>query len=692
MDDTYSYLSRLGATDDQIRRSYARYTQNPVQPQPQQNGWANILPTIGSIAAPVIGAALAPETGGLSLAAAAMLSGAGSAAGKVGQNALQGQDLTSDLGGSFGEGALGGFGGGLAGKALGAVGGKVVGGIRRAADGIASNKSAQAAYDRLSAFSGVPAKVRQANDLNGTADLLDRVGVGQHTPQAYQDIAGAVTGENGAVNGIKRELISKAGPVDMSNILGDVENAIKPNVLLGDVAKKGTTANATRNWIRDELQQNVYGGEGSLSSQGDPNSVFDLIQKVGNLKAELGQGEQADALGKSYDGIKKALESRLYNNAGANKLVSDYQVTPEDMWAINRAAGGNQQLVSHMVNGLNDAKSVSDLRGIEAPFVKANNLGRAADRVAGGEIPTPPTGAAPGVGADAALAMAPATHGFSLAALLPKALKSEGAVTGASQAIQTVSGLADQIPEALKGVFQNGPAQMLTHAGDFSSPQAALPHSAPALPSDPSQALAQTPKPPEEPASGYTDDQLQQALAQDIHATGGKHATQIEAMMRINAAQAKTANPPMSAVTKRQYSQVVSADQRLNDFEGLMSKVVNQSGPGALLTGAARTVGGNLNLDTNAKNFNDIRSEMALSLARALSGGATTGSESMMKRIEGYIPKITDTQESAAAKMQLLHQMLADTKKSMLVSPEMGGSGSTDLSQFSNPQQVSFGQ
>jgi hypothetical protein len=59
-----------------------------VRPDPssqQSSGggdWlSHLLPTIGSVAAPVLGALLAPETGGASLLAGAALSGLGSAGG-----------------------------------------------------------------------------------------------------------------------------------------------------------------------------------------------------------------------------------------------------------------------------------------------------------------------------------------------------------------------------------------------------------------------------------------------------------------------------------------------------------------------------------------------------------------------------------------------------------------------------------
>jgi hypothetical protein len=72
-----------------------------------------------------VGALLAPETGGLSLAGAiplgAALAASGSVAGKAAQNKLTGQNVTSGLGGAAAEGAIGGAAGPVIGKVVGGV-------------------------------------------------------------------------------------------------------------------------------------------------------------------------------------------------------------------------------------------------------------------------------------------------------------------------------------------------------------------------------------------------------------------------------------------------------------------------------------------------------------------------------------------------------------------------------------------
>jgi len=96
--------------------------QNNLSTQSQgQGGGSNffqsILPTIGGIVAPIAGAALAPETGGLSLLASAALSGLGGAAGQAVENATEGKSpIDQNVLSSGIENAVGGATGGLLGK------------------------------------------------------------------------------------------------------------------------------------------------------------------------------------------------------------------------------------------------------------------------------------------------------------------------------------------------------------------------------------------------------------------------------------------------------------------------------------------------------------------------------------------------------------------------------------------------
>lgn len=120
------------SSDDFIRSQSGQQGQISTG-QPQESGWQKLLPTIGSIAAPVVGAALAPATGGASLLAGSLLSALGAGGGKALENVLTGQEATKGVGQEalLSGGSALAFGG--AGKMLGKIGKKAAPALEKTA-------------------------------------------------------------------------------------------------------------------------------------------------------------------------------------------------------------------------------------------------------------------------------------------------------------------------------------------------------------------------------------------------------------------------------------------------------------------------------------------------------------------------------------------------------------------------------
>lgn len=347
-------------------------TNTPTQPSGDNSNWfTKLLPTLGSVAAPLIGAALAPETGGLSLLASLGLGAAGSAGGKLAENAAEGKDATEGLGSSLLEGA--------AGSGIGMGVGKVAGGLLGKVGDFAGGKVAQAAEQASTA----PYRGLKSPDLVPTLDKMKGYGVDTSDPNNLLQAANAITGENGAINGLVRQHITNAGPVKIDPDM--VMSAMQEH--LANPQLTGVQASRAQNLVQKMVQG--FNPEGSLTGTADPNDVFDAIQQLGKLKAGLNMsGESGQGLGKVYDSARQALQSSLYNNSGADAIAAAYRATPEDIAAITKAAGGNKALADYAINAINDAKSIQELRSAQAPFVQASQLGNKAIEAANSKLPT----------------------------------------------------------------------------------------------------------------------------------------------------------------------------------------------------------------------------------------------------------------------------------------------------------------
>lgn len=346
----------------------------------------------------------------------ALLNFATPAAGSIGKQAALGagfgasQALASPdssasdvLTGALGGGAFGGAVGGTS-KILGKVLGKGEQVVANKGAKIAENKATQAEQELFEPFRNVPKNVRNSNNLVGTMDFLKSLGV-NGTPEEMARAASAVTGNEGAISGMMRELtMSHKNPINVNGFMDTVEEAINNNSpILGEARSRASKGNSLYKNFMSTLQTKVFGGKGSLSGEATAEKVFDAIQDVDKQirrYSKSAPGTEGEAIADVYKAAKGFLEDKLYNDSGFNAVVAGKRLSPEEEDVIRglvsgRGAKGNlknpalgsDKLSEYIINGINSATSGQELRSLQAPFVRASNLSRAAEEALGGALP-----------------------------------------------------------------------------------------------------------------------------------------------------------------------------------------------------------------------------------------------------------------------------------------------------------------
>jgi hypothetical protein len=306
--------------------------------------------------------------------------------------------------------------------------GKLAGGILGKIGDVAANKVAgQVTTDELAPYAklNIPGLTPMLENMKQYTDISD--------PENLNSLAGAVTSYDGALNGIKNEMIMKAGPTPI-----DLDRAISG-------ARAVTDASGAK--LPGLLTSTVRGLGGNLGNTADPNDVFDAIKTLRDAAVDAND----PVLQRAYNTASRSLQSDLYNSGGANKLMANYTVTPEDETAIDRAVSKvtgstveqKAALKQYMMDNLNNAKSIPNVQAGEKDFVLASQVSDMLKNKAESSVDSlmPETdggttmGSHPAVGAAAALmhhpAVAAGAAGASLLGKLPPELvqNTTGALT-----------------------------------------------------------------------------------------------------------------------------------------------------------------------------------------------------------------------------------------------------------------------
>lgn len=371
-----------------------------AQPAHSGNWLTHLLPTIGGIGA----ALLAPETGGLSLLAAAGLGAAGSAAGKLAENATEGKGLTDDVATAGIEGGIGGGVGGAAGKLIG-KGAEMLG--NRGANIAAKEATDNAAQDAITGTANAYKDVSpQAQARLGAKDAIDHVNGLGYDATDPKNLVHVGEQSNDILNLTLNKALADAGPIDVSHYPQLVKDALaKESGTLGSyepvAASRGrfSPANTPSAKLLSQLE-NL--GAGVTKTSSDPNEIRTLTTKLGQLAqdakpmATAAKGavdpEQRAAYNVIND-VRGQIKDALYNRPGLNDAIKGLQgsivpdteanITPELAQHLNdvisKAGTGNKLGSQDILDAISKNINIKQLgdEGLKASQIVTSKGGQA---------------------------------------------------------------------------------------------------------------------------------------------------------------------------------------------------------------------------------------------------------------------------------------------------------------------------
>lgn len=605
-----------------------------------------------------------------------------------------------------GSGVLNGaIGGGLTGGLIGSTSGilgKLTGSVEKAVNKNGARiATKQAEKDTIAEatqkaaeeepYSHINTNGRQHSNMRSTLDFFkNKLNMGTD-PEALKNGAALATGDNGVISGTVRKLLGDVGEVPTNDVMDRTKQAlVKEAGQLGDVETKGSHANGVLRSVRDTLQGTAYGSAGNLSKTGkaDANSVFDTLKNVEGRIQELGENGADAAEKRALKAAKGALEDNIYKNGALDDAVKNYKLAPEDIDAIHKQAattGVSGEAAQHIIDGINNAGSGKELRSLQAPFVNGSKLAGAADRAGEGvltDIPKETTekgGLLTGRGGRYNALEAASVLGGNPIMALPLAAnvaaaageKGEGAIQRAGESVVNAGKKFNSLPGGTNNILTRLTTQ--TAARDISNPE--QPDVAPV------QDQTQDNSAPSAAAPGFgasqdTGSQYSQAnMLADIQRDPKNQSDYITLFKLLNPA------PSASSVAAQQKAGLASANAQ--DTLGTIENSFNNAGGGqGKVGGFLANITGKLGLNSNAATYNDTATALGASLYKAL-GNTGTISDKDQQLIAKLIPKTTDTQTTAEAKI--------DQLKSLLQQAQQNSQNAGALFDTSSPQNAASG-
>jgi hypothetical protein len=379
-----------GVSAQQLQQTLQKANINPTpttDQAPQESWWKKLLPIAGGIGATL----LAPETMGASLLGGAALFGAGTAAGKVGENAITGKPLGEDVvSNALTSGATG-----LAGGALMKGAGSVLGGIvgKSAAEGTGGVVSNAANKVGSSLFQG------QFDKTLGKTASQDLYNLGIRTDKEVGQLVPFITGKTGAYpTAIKQGLAEAENAGHVVNLEGITSTAAKElenhlNVNDNVISKIGSTVtNAINNTAKGDVKYvpglNSKAGTfiytpGTLANA-NPTTVFEQAQKlerIGNTALKNATdtfgnvtNDNNYAIGKTLTATARDLVDRVMTSSGAQIPLSD-TVKQSLISNLAQVKNINPTVYDNLVKQLPD--NISGLRAPQSAFVQGSQALRA---------------------------------------------------------------------------------------------------------------------------------------------------------------------------------------------------------------------------------------------------------------------------------------------------------------------------
>lgn len=598
-----------------------------------------------------------------------------------GESLAKGESLNQAAEGALKGGAIGGVTGGVLGAGEGILN-KLTGGIGSIADkSVAKTAERTAAKDALektaqsveeeAPYAAINTTGRQRGTMRSTLDFFKSLKMGTD-PKALKAGADLVTGENGVVSGTMRKLLGDTGKVPTNDVMDRTRAAlVKEAGQLGDVETRGSHANGVLRSIRDTLQGTAYKGEGNLSKTGgaDANDVFDALKNVETRIQELGENGADAAEKRALKATKGALEDSIYKNGKLDKVVSQYKLAPDDIAAIHDAAiksGVSADAAQHVIDGINNATSGKELRSLQAPFVRASQLAGSADRAGEGVLTKLPKQAGEGEGMFGgrggfykALELGRLAHGDPTALLPLVASAGEKGPNIAQKAVEGVvnkgRAVADAVPKNagnfLDRLVRQGAVGQIEQEPQSGTTDTQAPNTS-------SSSVPEVDTTSAEPYNPFAPENVQTSVNK-ILSQGGKMKDVADYLSIAESVNKLTGNSLTPAQQKSQ-----AASKNAGSALSTIEKSFNAAGGGqGKVKGFLNNLLGKTGLNSEVATYNDTATSLGAQIYKAL-GNTGTISDKDRQAIASLIPKTTDTDNTAKAKIAQLQDLLQQAQDS----------------------------
>lgn len=663
----------------------------PKQTKKKGNFLTSLLPSVGGIggsaAGAAIGTALLPVPGAGTIAGALIGGALGGGGGKLTENAVEGNKLSS---GVAGEAALNGvLSAGpirLAKLTANTVRGTRALGftdaLRSAGEGAAgvAAKSAVSSAEPLrtstagklkeygnaalaSQYGTISKPVARATNPSKTIDALANMGI--TNPKDAERIASVVTGSNGILNKAVIKATGNAGKVDTSGLRQVFTDALDNTGVVGKDRKSLET------FFNAQLSRATGGPRGQIGKGSNPSDILDVMKafekRSANLKGRganyrLSTPERMDQA-KVLDLVQNDLEDRLYKGAGANSNLQSV-LTPELRTKLIDLFPNNKAWAEHVDKNILSAKDIGAIRSAQRPFVNVKKIideGDINQFTFGGRVANGPNG------------------------LLGRALEigenvvKKPAARIAGKTLRKASGVSNTVTQkdpytlgnVAKRVAPVGIAQALMNGAQNTAEGSPLPQ--PDMPVQDNTNNSVAPllgqqSSNSDPYAGanspFNPDNVQENIAKLV-ASGGsiedvtKYIGIVQALSDLRSPQSDNG---LNSTTATQVAASANAVNTLDQLEGLFKDAGNGSGR---LRGTAQNAFSRVGLNNNTQTYNDLSASSVSQLARALNGGGQVSDADAAVVVQA-LPKITDNPTVAANKFKALRKRLEAARQNTL--------------------------
>ena len=235
----------------------------------------------------------------------------------------------------------------------------------------------QAAQELLKQYGTVDKPTAKATNAPETIQKIAEAGFTK--PGDVERIADNITGSNGEVNKLVQKLVASAKPVntfdglDGKTLTEFVDESIARNALSG--INEGT---AVKRQIEAYLNKLPSRRNGSISGTDDALEVMDVVRQLEAKAADYeGRGgnnyatTNPDKLNaaKVTKEVASLLKDRIFDTVDVKSAL-----TPEVAADLKALAPKNEQWGKYVDEKIMTAKSVQDLRSIQAPWVRAKRI------------------------------------------------------------------------------------------------------------------------------------------------------------------------------------------------------------------------------------------------------------------------------------------------------------------------------